>query len=183
MEMSGVSSTPEQTSASLYVGDLAQSVTDAILRETFTNVGTVVSVRVCRDRVTKQSLGYGYVNFQHPDVAARALDRMNGDSLHGHTIRISKVQRDPQLRRSGRGNVYIKNLDKWIDNKTLYNTLSTFGDIISCKVAQHQDGQSKGFGFVQFETEEAADRAIEKVNGMLLNDKQVVDKDLLFMEE
>ena len=164
------------------MGDLAQSVTEAVLRETFNNIGTVLSVRVCRDRVTKHSLGYGYVNFQHPDDALRAIDKMNFDSLHGQTMRISKVQRDPHLRKSGKGNVYIKNLDKAIDNKVLYSTLSAFGDIISCKIAQDEDGCSKGFGFVQFETEEAADKAIEKVNGMVLSDKQVI-VNLLFMDE
>lgn len=32
---------------------------------------------------------------------------------------------------------------------------------------------SKGYGFVHFETQEAAERAIEKMNGMLLNDRKV----------
>lgn len=32
---------------------------------------------------------------------------------------------------------------------------------------------SKGYGFVQFDSEEAAQKAIDKLNGMLLNDKQV----------
>jgi polyadenylate-binding protein len=36
-----------------------------------------------------------------------------------------------------------------------------------------ENGQSKGFGFVHFETQEAADNAINKVNGMLLADKKV----------
>jgi len=36
-----------------------------------------------------------------------------------------------------------------------------------------ENGQSKGFGFVHFETQEAADNAISKVNGMLLADKKV----------
>ena len=138
--MSTVSSFPDQSSASLYVGDLAQSVTEAVLKETFNNIGTVLSVSICKDRVTKRSLGYGYVNFQHPDDALRAIDKMNFDSLHGQTMRISKVQRDPHLRKSGKGNLYIKNLDKSIDNKVLYSTLSAFGDIISCKVAQDEDG-------------------------------------------
>jgi polyadenylate-binding protein len=36
-----------------------------------------------------------------------------------------------------------------------------------------ENGQSKGFGFVHFETQEAADNAINKVTGMLLADKKV----------
>lgn len=69
--------------------------------------------------------------------------------------------------------VVLQNLDKSIDNKALHDTFSAFGAILSCKVATDGSGQSKGYGFVQFEQEEAAQTAIEKVNGMLLIDKPV----------
>jgi len=159
--------------ASLYCGDLDPDITEANLYDKFSQAGPVASIRVCRDVVSKRSLGYAYINFQQALDAERALDTMNYELIKGRPMRLMWSQRDPALRKSGVGNVFIKNLDKSIDNKSLYDTFSVFGNILSCKVAIDERNTSKGYGFVHFETQEAADQAIQKVNGMLLNDKKV----------
>ena len=103
-------------------------------------------------------------------------------------------QRDPALRKTGQGNIFIKNLDEQIDHKVrdlpsnkrlcigsdtgillqaLHDTFAAFGNVLSCKVATDENGRSRGYGFVHYETAEAADTAIKAVNGMLLNDKKV----------
>ncbi|KAG9339706.1 hypothetical protein JZ751_023352, partial [Albula glossodonta] len=122
------SSGPAYPLASLYVGDLHPDVTEAMLYQKFSPAGPIMSIRVCRDIITR--------------------------------------------RKSGVGNIFIKNMDESIDNKALYDTFSAFGNILSCKVVCDENG-SKGYGFVHFETQEAANRAIDTMNGMLLNDRKV----------
>ncbi|KAF8636487.1 hypothetical protein AX17_003302 [Amanita inopinata Kibby_2008] len=160
-------------SASLYVGELDPTVTEAMLFEIFNMIGPVASIRVCRDAVTRRSLGYAYVNYLNASDGERALEQLNYSLIKNRACRIMWSQRDPALRKTGQGNIFIKNLDEQIDNKALHDTFAAFGNVLSCKVATDEHGRSKGYGFVHYETAEAAENAIKAVNGMLLNDKKV----------
>jgi polyadenylate-binding protein len=149
-------------------------VTEPELAELFTQVGPVSSVKICRDVQTRQSLRYGYVNFAEPRDAERALEVMNYHALRERPLRLMWSNRDPSVRRSGVGNVFINKLEKSIDSQTLFDTFSRFGNILSCKVClDPQNGQSLGYGYIHFETEEDAKRSIEQANGKLLKEEKV----------
>eukprot|EP00439_Symbiodinium_sp_Y106_P070216 s2883_g12.t1 len=159
--------------ASLYVGDLHPDVTEAMLYELFNPVGPVASIRICRDKTTRKSLGYGYVNFHNVKDAETALDSLSYASIHGRSCRLMWSQRDAGQRKANNSNVYVANLDKNIDNKALHDTFSVFGEIRSCKVAADLLGNSFGYGFVHFETEEAAKDAIERLNNVEVGGQKI----------
>ncbi|XP_052183324.1 uncharacterized protein LOC127795587 isoform X2 [Diospyros lotus] len=158
--------------ASLYVGDLDPEVTAADLVEAFRPVGPLASVRLCRDQISRRSLGYGYVNFFSPSDACKALTSLNHTELKGKTMRIMWCQRDPIARKTGIGNLFVKNLAPSITSALLQEIFGRFGCILSCKVAE-EHGKSKGFGFVQFKSENSAMAALRSLHGTMLEGKEL----------
>jgi len=165
--------TTSYTTAAIYVGDLNTDVTEVILFEIFKRFGAVQSIRVCRDNVTKKSLGYAYVNFANKEDANRAIDALNNTPIKGRTCRIMWSNRDPTERRNGLGNIFIMNLDPQIGSKELHDTFSQFGNIISVKIPIDDNQRSRRYGYVHFEQAECADKAIKIVNGKQIGDNVV----------
>lgn len=159
--------------ASLYVGDLHPDVTDGQLFDAFSEFNSLASVRVCRDSSTGRSLCYGYVNFISSQDAKHAIEGKNHTPLNGKVIRVTWSQRDPDARNNGKGNLFVKNLSDAVDNVKLQDIFLEFGNILSCKVVTFEDGKSKGYGFVQYESEESANAAIEKLNGSTVGGKHI----------
>ncbi|KAA6418584.1 MAG: poly(A) binding 8 [Trebouxia sp. A1-2] len=155
------STTPHPLNGSLWVGDLGPDVSEQQLYEVFAQIGQVQSVRVCRDALTRRSLGYAYVNYQSVTDAVKGLEDLNHYEVNGKAIRVMPSQRDPSNRKSGVGNIFIKVL-----KMTIWQDLSS-------KIAIGPGGESKGHGFVQYEDEASAQAAIDTVNGKELVGQQV----------
>ncbi|KHN18709.1 Putative polyadenylate-binding protein, partial [Glycine soja] len=154
-------------------GDSTLIVSDNHLVDAFSDFESLASVRVCKDSSTGKSLCYGYVNFVSPQDAIRAIELKNNSTLNGKAMRVMWSRRDPDARKNAIGNLFVKNLPESIDNAGLQDMFKKYGNILSSKVVMSEDGKSKGYGFVQFESEESSNVAIEKLNGSTVGDKQL----------
>jgi RNA recognition motif-containing protein len=79
---------PELNEATLFVGDLAKEVNELDLRRAFSEHGQVLSVDIKRDRETRSSLGYGFVQYaSHRCVRLRARPTRHGQFWRGRVCR------------------------------------------------------------------------------------------------
>lgn len=86
----------------LYVGNLADSVTDAQLAEYFAKAGTVVSARVITDKNTGQGKGFGFVEMTTEEEAQKAITELNGTTLGDKAIVVNEAR--PQGQPAPAGN-------------------------------------------------------------------------------
>ncbi|KAI9597176.1 hypothetical protein BDF19DRAFT_383624 [Syncephalis fuscata] len=160
--------------ATVYVGNLDDRCSDALIWELMLQAGPVVNVHLPKDRVTQQHQNYGFCEFMTEEDADYAIKIMNMVKLFGKPIRVNKAAADKRELEIG-ANLFIGNLDPEVDEKMLHDTFSAFGMIVQTpKVGRDPDtGISKGYGFVSFDSFEAADAAIEAMDGQFLANKSI----------
>jgi RNA recognition motif-containing protein len=62
--------------------------------------------------------------------------------------------------------LFVGNLAYSITDSTLTNLFASYGEVVSCKIATDRDtGRPRGFGFVEMETQAAAEAAIKGLDG------------------
>ncbi|MDI9569526.1 MAG: RNA-binding protein [Pseudomonadota bacterium] len=76
----------------LYIGNLAEGVTEDDLMANFSEIGKVVSLAIIRDRITGLSRGFGFVEMATETQAREAIRAFNGGELLGRTIRVDEAK-------------------------------------------------------------------------------------------
>ncbi|KAI3946132.1 hypothetical protein MKX01_024888 [Papaver californicum] len=170
----GQHSAERNQDATAYVGNLDPQVSEELLWELFVQAGPVVNVYVPKDRVTNLHQGYGFIEFRSEEDADYAIKTLNMIKLHGKPIRVNKASQDKKSLDVG-ANLFVGNLDSDVDEKLLYDTFSAFGVIVTNPkiMRDPETGNSRGFGFISYDSFDTSDAAIEAMNGQYLCNRQI----------
>ncbi|KAH8149316.1 uncharacterized protein LAJ45_06856 [Morchella importuna] len=172
--MSGARHWEQDKEATVYIGNLDERVSDALVWELMLQAGRIVNVHLPKDRVTQTHQGFGFVEFISEEDAEYAARIMNQVRLYGKPIRVNKASADKQKTVEVGAELFVGNLDPMVDEKTLYDTFSTFGNLVAApKIARDDQGVSKGFGFISYDSFEASDKAIESMHNQFLMNKEI----------
>jgi len=160
----------------LYIKDLPVDIGEKSLFKIFSKISQVVSVKIFSKESEESPSNYCCINFKTFDDAKRAFDILNFYSdgkIFFDPIRFTWNNPDSPFRKSGDGNLFVKNLPKNFESNALYELFSPFGKISSCKIASDEEGNSLCHGFVLFEDPFNGKRAISELNGIIIEKKKI----------
>ncbi|XP_077356086.1 ELAV-like protein 2 isoform X5 [Festucalex cinctus] len=150
----------EDSKTNLIVNYLPQNMAQEELKSLFGSIGEIESCKLVRDKITGQSLGYGFVNYVEPKDAEKAINTLNGLRLQTKTIKVSYAR--PSSASIRDANLYVSGLPKTMTQTELEQLFSQYGRIITSRILVDQvTGLSRGVGFIRFDRRVEAEEAIK----------------------
>uniref|UniRef100_A0A669BIB3 RNA binding motif, single stranded interacting protein 2a n=1 Tax=Oreochromis niloticus TaxID=8128 RepID=A0A669BIB3_ORENI len=135
------SSGGEQLSkTNLYIRGLHPGTTDQDLVKLCQPYGKIVSTKAILDKTTNKCKGYGFVDFDSPAAAQKAVTALKSTGVQAQMAK--QQEQDPT-------NLYISNLPVSMDEQELESMLKSFGQVISTRILRDANGTSRGVGFAR----------------------------------
>ncbi|XP_015668792.2 ELAV-like protein 3 isoform X1 [Protobothrops mucrosquamatus] len=154
----------DDSKTNLIVNYLPQNMTQEEFKSLFGSIGEIESCKLVRDKITGQSLGYGFVNYVDSNDADKAINTLNGLKLQTKTIKVSYAR--PSSASIRDANLYVSGLPKTMSQKEMEQLFSQYGRIITSRILVDQvTGVSRGVGFIRFDKRIEAEEAIKGLNG------------------
>ncbi|XP_078464651.1 RNA-binding motif, single-stranded-interacting protein 3-like isoform X1 [Lampetra fluviatilis] len=158
------STSGEQLSkTNLYIRGLPPGTTDQDLVKLCQPYGKIVSTKAILDKTTNQCKGYGFVDFDGPSAAQKAVAALKASGIQAQMAKVSDAQQEQDPT-----NLYISNLPVTIDEQELEGMLKQFGHVISTRILRDIVGTSRGVGFARMESTEKCEAVIQRFNGKFL---------------
>ncbi|KAJ5835213.1 RNA recognition motif domain eukaryote [Penicillium robsamsonii] len=171
---------PEPNKRALYVGGLDPRVTEDILKQIFETTGHVVSVKIIPDKngqFTTKGHNYGFVEFDDPGAAERAMQTLNGRRIHQSEIRVNWAYQSNSTSKEDTSNhfhIFVGDLSNEVNDEVLTQAFSAFGSVSEARVMwDMKTGRSRGYGFVAFRDRTEADKALNSMDGEWLGSRAI----------
>lgn len=156
----------------LYVGGLPPGITKGRLVKLFSRIDETVKICLKENRYDKMGRPnpYAFVTFSTHENAERARQELNHTKIKGASICLSWCDRTTNsIRKTNIGNLWVNGLDRSVDNAQLDRIFSDFGEILMSKIVRDDQGNSLGYGYVQFMDPRDAELAMQELNGTMIN--------------
>ncbi|KAK1750655.1 putative nuclear and cytoplasmic polyadenylated RNA-binding protein [Echria macrotheca] len=167
---------PEPNKRALYVGGLDPRVTEDVLRQIFETTGHVQNVKIIPDKNAK-GYNYGFVEYDDPGSAERAMQTLNGRRVHQSEIRVNWAYQSNTSSKEDTSNhfhIFVGDLSNEVNDEVLLQAFSAFGSVSEARVMwDMKTGRSRGYGFVAFRERPDAEKALSSMDGEWLGSRAI----------
>ncbi|XP_078375962.1 uncharacterized protein LOC144659411 isoform X3 [Oculina patagonica] len=140
----------------LYIRGLSPGTTDEDLNNLCSRYGNIISTKAILDKNTNKCKGYGFVDFESPTVAQKAVTALKNKGIQAQMAK--QQEQDPT-------NLYFLYLPKNFDEAKLEALLRRYGKVISTRILRDTDHESRGVGFARMENTQICEQIIKDFNG------------------
>ncbi|KAI7589296.1 hypothetical protein KC316_g4019, partial [Hortaea werneckii] len=169
---------PEPNKRALYVGGLDPRVTEDVLKQIFETTGHVQSVKIIPDKnFQSKGYNYGFVEYDDPQSAERAMQTLNGRRVHQQEIRVNWAYQSTNQSKEDTSNhfhIFVGDLSNEVNDEVLLQAFSAFGSVSEARVMwDMKTGRSRGYGFVAFRDRGEAEKALSSMDGEWLGSRAI----------
>ncbi|KEF53442.1 uncharacterized protein A1O9_10417 [Exophiala aquamarina CBS 119918] len=169
---------PEPNKRALYVGGLDPRVTEDVLKQIFETTGHVISVKIIPDKnFNSKGFNYGFIEYDDPGAADRAMNTLNGRRVHQAEIRVNWAYQSNTISKEDTSNhfhIFVGDLSNEVNDEVMSQAFSAFGSVSEARVMwDMKTGRSRGYGFVAFRDRAEAEKALAAMDGEWLGSRAI----------
>ncbi|XP_021935773.1 poly(U)-binding-splicing factor half pint isoform X2 [Zootermopsis nevadensis] len=158
----------------VYVGSISFELKEDTIRQAFLPFGPIKSINMSWDPVMQKHKGFAFVEYEIPEAAQLSLEQMNGVMIGGRNIKVGRPSNMPQAQSvideiteeaKHYNRIYVASIHPDLTEDDIKSVFEAFGPIKYCKLAPGSTpSRHKGYGFIEYETQQAALEAIASMN-------------------
>jgi len=158
----------------IYIGSINFQLNEESVRSSFIPFGPIKMIDLSTDSVTGRHKGFAFVEYELPEAAQLALEQMNNVMMGGRNIKVGRPSNIPQaapwieqiLEEARQYNrIYVTSVHPDLTEQDIKSVFEAFGTVLQCDLAPDQmTGRHKGYGFIEYTTQQSANDAITAMN-------------------
>ncbi|XP_066915151.1 poly(U)-binding-splicing factor PUF60-like isoform X1 [Clytia hemisphaerica] len=178
-DLNTVQSTAQRTRAlalmcRIYIGSINFELNEESIRASFIPFGPIKMIDLSWDAATGRHKGFAFVEYELPEAAQLALEQMNNVMMGGRNIKVGRPSNVPQAapwidqileEARAYARIYVSSIHPDLTEVDIKSVFEAFGIITECTLTPDQlTGKHKGYGFIEYSTQQSANDAIVAMN-------------------
>lgn len=153
----------------LFISELPDNIMDSELEEFF----SAYKEHIFMMQIDRNQKMYDLFNTRKPratiifkshEKAEEARNELNMRRLKGKPLNIMWHERDNTIRYNNKANIFVKGISPDAKPRDIYELFAKYGEIISTKICEDEDGNLLGYGYINYYNLDSAENAIKNLN-------------------